>query len=74
MADKEKIKRILRNNVKPGKFISEAQITELADKLILNRKVDEPSLRIAANEVVRDSEAVTLNAIDMSDVNNELKK
>jgi hypothetical protein len=74
MADKEKIKRILRNNVKPGKILTEAQITELADKLILNRKVDESTLKIVANEVVRDSEAVKLNAIDMSDVNDELKK
>jgi len=74
MADKEKIKRILRNNVRPGKYLTEGQITELADKIILNRRVDESFIKIAANEVVKDPDAVTLDAIDMSDVNNELKK
>jgi hypothetical protein len=74
MADKEKIKLIIRRSVKPGKVITEAQVIQISDKIINRGRVDESFVKIAANEVVRDSEALTLNAIDMSDINNELQK
>lgn len=74
MADKEKIKRILRNNVRPGLIVSEAQISEITEKIVLNRRLDKPLLENFSQQVVRDAKAIELDAIDMSDVNDELKK
>jgi hypothetical protein len=74
MADKEKIKRILRSSVTHGKIITEAQISEIADKIIRARQVDEELIENFSNAVVKDPDALSLNAIDMSDVNDELKK
>jgi hypothetical protein len=74
MADKEKIKRILRNNIRPGRIVSEAQISEIADKIILNRRLDEPLLENFSQQIIKEANAIRLDAIDMSDVNDELKK
>jgi hypothetical protein len=74
MADKEKIKKILRNNIRPGKTVSESQLTELTERIVQSRHIDEGTLENFSQQIVKEANAVKLDAIDMSDVNDELKK
>ena len=73
MADKRKIKQLLQENIRPGARLSEQQLNEIVDRIASLPQLDEGGLRKIATEVTQDSNAFSVRAIDMSDINDELK-
>jgi len=74
MPNEEKIKRILRESVQPGKYVSERQLTEVVGHVVELDHLDEAGIQKIANEVVRDPKAFVVRSIDMSDINDELQR
>jgi hypothetical protein len=74
MADQEKLKRILHENLRPGKQVTDHQLTEVVERITELDQVNESQIRQFASEIIRDPNAFILKAVDMSDINNELKK
>jgi hypothetical protein len=74
MADQNKIKEILRRKVRPGKYVSDAQLTEIAAKIASLRTANLAEIRALANAATKDPTSLILEAIDMGDIENELKK
>jgi hypothetical protein len=70
MADKAKIKELLRKKIRPGKYLSEAQIDTAADLLIKIQKADADSMRKLGEDVAHDAE--TFSSFDTTDLNGEL--
>ncbi len=74
MADQEKIKRILRRSTRPGKLLTEEQIAKASQRVTSLNSIDEAKIQAIGKEVAQDERAFQLNAVDMSDINGELKK
>jgi len=74
MPNEERIKRILRANVRPGKRVSEQELTEVVGRITELNQITESQITTFANEVTGDPQAFVLKAIDMSDINSELRK
>ncbi|MCX6894449.1 MAG: hypothetical protein NTZ16_02880 [Verrucomicrobia bacterium] len=74
MADKEKIKRILRANIRPGKIVTEEQLTKIAGRVLELDQLNESQLTNFSNEATGEQNAITVRAVDLSDINSELKK
>jgi hypothetical protein len=74
MADREKIKRILAAKIRPGKVVTSQQLELAAAEIEQLRSLDESKLEKVAATVVRDPDAFSLNAYDMSAINSELEK
>ena len=73
MPNEGKIKRILRESVTPGKHVSEQQLTEIVGKIIERDQITEGQIQNFANEVIGDRDAITVRAVDLSDINIELE-
>ena len=54
--------------------MSEQQLTEVVGRITEFAQISESQVRTFANEATGDPQAFVLKAIDMSDINNELKK
>jgi hypothetical protein len=74
MPNEERIKRILRESVRPGRRVSEQQLTEVVGRITRQQQVTESQIATFANEAIGDPQAFVLKAIDMSDINGELKR
>jgi len=73
MANKPKIKQLLQENIRPGVRISEQHLNEIVDRIASLPQLDEGGLRKIATEITHDPNAFSVRAIDMSDINDELK-
>lgn len=71
---KTKVKEILSKNVKTGVGVTPKQLDEAASAVVNLPEINETELKSIANTVLRDPDAFTLNAYDMSAINNELEK
>lgn len=74
MADQNKIKEILRRRVRPGKYVTDAQLTEIAGKIVSSRTSNLAEIRGFATAATNDPNSIILEAVDMGDIENELKK
>ena len=74
MADQNKIKEILRRSVRPGKIVTEQQLTEIAGRIVLNRTRDRDQIREFAAKATNDPSSLVIAAIDMGDIVSELEK
>jgi hypothetical protein len=76
MADINKIKEILQRDLKwsaKGK-VTDQQLTEIARRIAERQTIDESTMRKLASEIVRDETLFTFSAIDVGDIESELKK
>jgi hypothetical protein len=74
MPDKEKIKRILHSRIRPGKQVSEGQLSEAAEKVAQLPEISENSLRKIASDITGDPTTFIVGVVDVGDINNELKR
>jgi hypothetical protein len=74
MADQNKIKEILRKRVRPGKYVSEQQLAEIASQIITRRLTDLNEVRALSTAATKDPGAIVVEAVDMGDIKNELEK
>ena len=74
MADQNKIKEILRLRVRPGKYVSDAQLSEIAAKIVNLRTANLSEIREFAYAATKDPSSIILEAVDMGDIESELKK
>ena len=76
MADINKIKEILRRDLRTAAKakVTEQHLTEIAQKIALGQTVDEATMRKVASEVVGDPDIFIVAAVDVGDIESELKK
>ena len=74
MADTNKIRLILQKSVRPNKYVTQQQLTEIVGKVAELRSIDESTLKAISLSVTRDSELFIVAATDMGDIKDELTK
>jgi hypothetical protein len=76
MADINKIKEILKRDLKweaRGK-VTDQQLAEIARRIAERETINESTMRKFASEVVHDENVFICAAVDVGDIENELKK
>lgn len=74
MADTNRIRLILQRSVRPNKYVTQQQLTEIVGKVAELKSIDESTLKAISLSVTRDSDLFIVAATDMGDIKDELTK